>query len=107
MQVEKQKENWARKNALNTSMEANTGHRCHTEVGDSGPQARHLVFVKWSKIQALFSPRHSKDKASGKSWALLKQRDKVALLRSKKTSLFTHAQEDFLGVKKEGGSIPQ
>ena len=29
--------------------------------------AGHLVFVKWSRIQALFSPRHSKDKASGKS----------------------------------------
>ena len=42
-----------------------------------GPWARHLLFVEWSKIQALFSPRHSKDKASGKSWALLKQRDKV------------------------------
>ena len=26
-----------------------------------------LVFVKWSEIEALFSPRHSKDKASGKS----------------------------------------
>ena len=30
-----------------------------------------LVFVKWSEIEAFFSPRHSKDKASGKSWALL------------------------------------
>ena len=29
--------------------------------------AEHLVFVKWSKIQALFSPRHCKDKAGGKS----------------------------------------
>ena len=37
----------------------------------------HLVYVKSSKIQALFIPRHSKDKASGKSGALLKQRDKV------------------------------
>ena len=31
-----------------------------------GPWAGH-VFVKWSKIQALFSLRHSKDKAGGKS----------------------------------------
>ena len=43
-----------------------------------GPWAGHLVFVKWSKIQAFFSPRHSKDKASDKSRALLEQRDKVS-----------------------------
>ena len=29
--------------------------------------AGYLVFVKWNKIQALFSLRYSKDKASGKS----------------------------------------
>ena len=42
-----------------------------------GRWVRHLVFVKWSKTDALFSPRHSKDKTSGKSWALLKYRNKV------------------------------
>ena len=35
------------------------------------------MVVKWSKTEPLFSTRHSKDKASGKSCALLKQRDKV------------------------------
>ena len=39
-----------------------------------GPWAGQLVFVKWRKIQALFSLRHSKGKTYGKSWALLKQR---------------------------------
>ena len=43
-----------------------------------GLWAEHLVFVKRSKTEPLFSPRHSKDRASGKSWAVLKQRDKVA-----------------------------
>ena len=70
-------------------MEANTSHLCHTEVGDSGPQARHLVFVKWSKIQALFSPRHSKDKSRDKSRTLLKQRDKVPTLEVKEGSVCT------------------
>ena len=32
-----------------------------------GPWAGHLMFVKQSKIEALFSPRHIKDKASGRS----------------------------------------
>ena len=36
-----------------------------------GPWAGQLVFVKWSKTEALLSPRHSKDKASGRSLALL------------------------------------
>ena len=36
-----------------------------------------MLFVIGSKIQALFSPRDSKDKSSGKHWALLKHRDKV------------------------------
>lgn len=31
-----------------------------------------LIFIKWSKIEALSSPRHSKDKPSGRSWILLK-----------------------------------
>ena len=38
------------------------------EVGDRwGPWTGQLVFVKWSKTEALFSPRHSKDKTSCKS----------------------------------------
>ena len=45
-----------------------------------GLRVRHLVFVKWSKIQALFSPRYSKGKSRGKSWTLLKQRDEVPTL---------------------------
>ena len=44
-----------------------------------GLWAGHLVFVKQSKTELLFPPRHSKDKASGKSGALLKQRDKVPI----------------------------
>ena len=32
-----------------------------------GPWAGQLVFVKWSKTEALFSPGHSQDKASGKA----------------------------------------
>ena len=31
-----------------------------------GSQAGHLAIVKGSKVEALLSPRHSKDKASGK-----------------------------------------
>ena len=38
------------------------------EAGDSG---------SLGKTEPLFSPRYSKDKASGRSWVLLKQRDKV------------------------------
>ena len=30
-----------------------------------GPLGEQLVFVKYSKIQAFFLPRHSKDKDSG------------------------------------------
>ena len=47
------------------------------------PWAGHLVFIKWNKILALFSPRRSKDKAYGRSWALLKQRDKVPTPKAK------------------------
>ena len=70
-----------------------------------GSWAGQLAFVKWSRTEALFSPRHSKDKASGRSWALLKQRDKAVT---------PEVEEDFpvctrtgnacfLGVEKEGG----
>ena len=71
-----------------------------------GLWAGHLVFVKQSKTELLFPPRHSKDKASGKSGALLKQRDKVPTLRSRKTSLSVHAQEAFCGLKREGWLHP-
>ena len=40
------------------------GHELQETVGF---WAGYLVFVKWNKIQALFSLRYSKDKASGKS----------------------------------------
>ena len=31
------------------------------------PWTGQLVYVKWNKIEALVSPKHSKDKASGRS----------------------------------------
>ena len=36
-----------------------------------GPWAGQLVFVKWSKTEALLLARYSKNKASGRSLALL------------------------------------
>ena len=57
-----------------------------------------LVFVKWSEIEALFSPRHSKDKTSGRSWALLEQQDKMTTPEVKETSPDCQAQKHYLGV---------
>ena len=37
------------------------------EVGDNGPLGRTPGVVKCSRIEPLFSPRYSKDKASGKN----------------------------------------
>ena len=67
--------------------------------------AGHLVFVKSSKIQALFIPRHSKDKASGKSGALLKQRDKVPTPEfNKDVPVYTCTGRLLGGWKREGAS---
>ena len=45
----------------------------HPEVGDRcAPELGTWCLFKWSKTGPLFSPRHFKDKASGKSWVLLK-----------------------------------
>ena len=67
-----------------------------------GLWARHLVLVKWSKTERLFSPRFSKDKASGRSWVLLKQRDKVPTTEVKEDFLSLHEQEVAWGVEKWG-----
>ena len=48
-----------------------------------GPWAGQLVFAKWSKIEALFSPRHSKDKVSLFCWNKERRQPR---LRSRKTS---------------------
>ena len=68
--------------------------------------ARHLVFVKWSKTELLFSPRSSKDKASGKSWALLKQRDKVPALEVKEDFPVCTCAGRLLGGWKGRGTHP-
>ena len=52
-----------------------------------GPWAGQLVFAKWSKIEALFSPRHSRDKVSLFCWN--KER-RQPCLRSRKMSQFSH-----------------
>ena len=70
-----------------------------------GLWAGHLVFVKWNKIQALFLPRHSKDKASGKSRALLEQRNKVSTLEVKEDFSICMCSGRLLGGQK--GAPPQ
>ena len=45
--------------------QSTSGYIC--EVGDSGPLGQTPGVVKWSRIEPLFSPRYSKDKASGKN----------------------------------------
>ena len=57
-----------------------------------------LVFVKWSEIEAFFSPRHSKDKARGKSWALPEYQDKMTTPEVKELPLTAQAQKHYLGV---------
>ena len=69
-----------------------------------GLWARHLVLIKWSKIGALFSPRLSKDKARGKTWALLKQRDKVPAPEVKEDFPVSTCTGRFLGGQKWRGS---
>ena len=64
------------------------------------------VFVKRSKIQALFSPKHSSDKASGKSGALLKQKDKVPTPEVKGNFPFHTCTEDSLELEKGGNFTP-
>ena len=50
------------------AVEPREGPMLAFEVGDRwGPWAGQLALVKWSKTEGLFSPRHSKDKASCKS----------------------------------------
>ena len=71
-----------------------------------GLWAGHLVFVKWNKIQAFFSPRHSKDKASGKSWALLKQRDKGPVPEVREDFPICTQEERPLGGQKGSGPHP-
>ena len=71
-----------------------------------GLWARHLVVIKWSKTEPLFSPRHSKDKASGKNWAQLKQRDKVPTAEVKEDFPVCMAQESFFGLTKGVGPHP-
>ena len=73
---------------------------CPSEVGDSGPLGSHLVFVKWNKIQALFSPRHSRTKLVIKAELCESKEIRCPLLRSRKTSLSACAQEGSLRVKK-------
>ena len=71
-----------------------------------GLWAGHLVFIKWSKIQVKF--RHSKDKARGRSWALLKQRDKVPTPEVKKSRLTAPSalvQKGFLESKREAAPL--
>ena len=65
--------------------------------------AGYLVFVKWNKIQALFSLRYSKDKASGKSWALLEQKDKVPPPEVKESLPVCTCAGRLLGVRKGRG----
>ena len=69
-------------------------------VGDRVPLGWTSGVCQGEQNQALFTPSHSKDKASGQSWALLKQRDKEPTSEFKKTSLSTHAQEEFLRAEK-------
>ena len=71
-----------------------------------GLWARHLVVIKWSKTEPLFSPRHSKDKASGKNWAQLKQRDKVPTAEVKEDFPVCTCEGMLLGVKKGGDPTP-
>ena len=64
-----------------------------------GPCAGQLAFVKWSKTEALFSSRHSQDKARG--WH---KETRHSLLRSRWTSLSALAQEAHAswGSKRKG-----
>ena len=64
------------------------------------------MVVKWSKTEPLFSTRHSKDKASGKSCALLKQRDKVPTPEVKEDFPVCICEGMLLGVKKGGDPTP-
>ena len=57
-------------------------------------------------FQALFSPRLSKDKASGKKLSSAKTKMSCPLLRSRKTFLSRLTQESFLGVEKGGILTP-
>ena len=68
--------------------------------------AEHLVFVKRSKTEPLFSSRHSKDKASGKSWAALKQRDKVASPEGQRSLTCLHMCRKASWESNQEGSPP-
>ena len=82
------------------------------EVGDRWAPYWTPGNVKWSKIQALFSTRHSKDKASGKNWALLKQRNKMSTSEIKEDFLVNLQQEDWGSkskvalLRKKFGHVP-
>ena len=68
-----------------------------------GPWAGQLLFVNWSKIEALFSSRFSGDNASGKSYEV---RDKVPTPKVKEDFLVCTCAGRLLGDQKGRESNP-